>query len=1235
MKTIKLEINGQTVEARPGQTVLEVVEEQKLDTIPTLCHSPELKPYGSCFLCVVELEGKPNLVPSCATPVAPGMKVTTRNERIEKSRRTALELLLSNHYADCVSPCMEGCPAGVDVQGYLVLANLGEYKKAADLIRETNPLPGICGRVCVRKCEVVCRRQDVDESVAINDVKRYITDQPGVYDDDPVREPSKGISVGIVGAGPAGLTAAWFLGRKGYDPVIYESLPKTGGMLRYGIPEYRLPGVEIDREVDYIRRAGAEIHCNTEVGKDITLDELMEKHGAVFLAPGAMKGKGMMVEGEEDTPGVIRGVDYLRDMAENPQPTPGTALVIGGGNTAVDVARTAWRLQAEKVIMLYRRTRAEMPADPIEVDDLLEEGVQLMELVAPVGLVKDDEGKIKALTCVRMVLGEPDASGRRRPVPQDGSEFDIPCDWVFPSIGQMPFLTRILKDSRYQPEVSRWGTLEIDKQTMQTTVPGLFAGGDSADDGPTVVIDAIGDGQKAAKAIDAYLSGKEMAKEPFIVRKEFWAKPGKKELGDIPESPRRQLHHISVQERIGNFKEVSLGFEHDDMSHESERCLSCGCLAFDWCKLRLYAEEYGADLGHYKGYVRKHKVDDSHPYVVYDPNKCILCSRCIRTCERILPISALGLVGRGFKTEMRPSMNDPLADTTCISCGNCIDACPTGALTPQFPYKGRSNLAVESQATHCAFCSIACPITVNKVSDTHFYIGPSGTPGDYLCHEGRYGSELYLKSKRLTTPQLRDGMEHRELSFEKATQAAVEGLQAVVEKHGPEAVGVFYYPDCSTEEMYLAARLAREGLGTNNIGSLAMMETGFKAGSLDESFGFTASTADRTTLRDADLVICNNIDPEQDFLILGVEIQDAVKAGARLIMASSAESTLTEVSELFLDPMRGRAAILWNGVIQALIDEGTVSREDIQALPGGEEFLADPQTWDLDTTAAKCGVDRDRILEAARLIAGSKKTVIIHSIDRSRDFSPGDAQVLANLALILRHKGNAAELVLPSLAANGAGVEIAGADPSCGPGRQPVTGLPGASSRGELLEMLRSGAIRGALIIGEDPLSDDHTASYFGGVEHLVAIDWARTETVMFANVALPGSTPLESDGTRCNFEGRVIRYDAALRPPAGFATWQVLAALAEQLGMAVPHDFDKLAAEVDKTARAGVGDLAPYLWNTGQEHQWQGMGRLVVAEVADTPSPRTPALSVSAHYRREFHEVGIKNFRVGARTKV
>jgi formate dehydrogenase major subunit len=328
MATLTLEINGLKIEADSEKTILEVVTANNLDTIPTLCHSPELTPYGSCFLCVVEVAGRPSLVPACATRVAEGMKVTTRNERIIGSRRTALELLLSNHYADCVSPCAMACPAGVDCQGYVALAAMGEYGHAARLIREMNPLPAVCGRVCVRTCEIECRRADVDEPVGINAIKRFVTDQPGAYDEAPQRMPSRGRSVGIVGSGPAGLTAAWYLGLFGYDPVIYEALPKPGGMLRYGIPEYRLPNEVIDREIEYIRRAGAVLRMNVRIGADVTLAELMTTHAAVFIAAGAMGSKGMGVEGEETTEGVVKGVDFLMSKVESHEPMKGISALV-------------------------------------------------------------------------------------------------------------------------------------------------------------------------------------------------------------------------------------------------------------------------------------------------------------------------------------------------------------------------------------------------------------------------------------------------------------------------------------------------------------------------------------------------------------------------------------------------------------------------------------------------------------------------------------------------------------------------------------------------------------------------------------------------------------------------------------------------------------------------------------------------------------------------------------------
>ncbi len=1228
MEMIKLKINGQDISARPGQTILEVVREQKLDQIPTLCHSEELAPYGSCFVCVVEVKGRPNLVPSCATRVMPDMEIETRNDRVRASRQTALELLISNHYADCVSPCLQGCPAGVDVQGYLALAGMGQVQRAVDLIREANPLPAVCGRVCVRKCEVVCRRADVDQPVGINWVKRYVTDQPGVYDRDPEREPDRGRSIGIVGAGPAGLTAAYFLGRRGYRPVLYEAMPTGGGMLRYGIPTYRLPDDVIDREIDYIERAGAEIHYGVRVGQDITLDELHEKHDALFLGAGAWAGKPMRVPGEFDTEGVVAGADFLCAKAVHPEPVAGTVVVVGGGNTAMDVARTSWRLGAEKVIILYRRTKAEMPADEMEISDCLEEGIEIMELAAPVGIIAEG-GRIKALRCLRMVLGEPDDSGRRRPVPQEGSEFDLPCQLAVSAIGQGPVLEGLKRLAGNDLGVSRWETIIIDTQTMATNIPGVYAGGDAADDGPTVVIDAIRDGQRAARAIDAYLSGDSIAPEPFVVTKEFWSKPGQAELGEVPESPRHEIHTIPVEERKGNFKEVATGFEPEDVSHEVDRCLSCGCLRYDDCSLRLYAEEYGVEMERFAGYVRKHKIDDRHPYIVYDPNKCVLCSRCIRTCARVLTISALGLVGRGFRTEMRPAMNDPLVETNCVSCGNCVDSCPTGALTVKYPFPGRACLATEETGTHCAFCSLGCEIRVRRFGDDRYYITSSGTPGQYLCRYGRFGYERFIKQRRILAPSVRRGVSSQEIGFDQAYEQVAAGLRRVAEEHGPASIAVFASPELTNEELYLAGRIAREGLGSSNVASLSTLLNGNESGVLDAALGFTASTCDRSALREADLIVCNNTSMESDHLILSVEVIEAARRGAKLMVANSTLDTADRhFAGVTLDPLRGRASVMWGGVIAVLFEEGYFDRRAVSGLAGGEGFL-ETLEQDRATVTALTGVAEERIRAAAEMIRGARRVVFVHSPDRTLDQSPGDLETMANFTVLLRTRGVMADLLLPPMIANGAGLEVCGADVGFAAGRRPAPDLPGARTHAELRELLAGGAIRAALILGEDPMRHDRTAGFFQNAEFIAAMDWAVTETTQWANVTLPGSTYLESPGTRCNFEGRRIDFAAAVPPPAGKAGWEILTGLAGSLGVRnLPEQIAPLTLLLEAEIGRHLDGQRAFYWNKGEPRIWEPRG-LIAAKIKARPVSITPPLTHGERYKRRIRDVGTARYRV------
>lgn len=1224
---ITITVNGQEIEAAPGKTILEVVRENQLDDIPTLCHSPELEPYGSCFLCVVEVKGRGNLVPACATRIASGMEIETRNDRVIASRKTALELLLSNHYADCISPCMEGCPAGVDVQGYIALSAMGQYKKAVDLIRETNPLPAICGRVCVRKCEVVCRRIDIDKAVGINAIKRFVTDSPGIYEGEPACDPETGKTVGIVGGGPAGLTAAWFLGRKGHKPVIYEARARSGGMLRYGIPIYRLPDDVIDAEVDYILKAGGEINYNITVGKDVTLDELMKRHDAVFLGSGAWAGKPMRVEGEFETEGIVTGADFLPQMNENPQPLTGTVVVIGGGNTAMDVARISWRLGADKVIILYRRTRDEMPADKMEIEECLEENIEIMELAAPIGIIAEN-GKIKALRCLRMKLGEPDESGRRRPIPMEGSEFDLPCQMAIPAIGQAPVLDGLTEVAGIELELTKWNTVVVDSETMKTNIDGLFSGGDNTDDGPTVVIDAIRDGQLAARAIDAYLQGRKIPGKPFIVKKEFWSKPGNLELGDIQESPRHEIHMTDIESRWGNFDEVATGFEFEDNVHECGRCLSCGCIRYDDCELRLYGEKYGVDMDRFKGQVRKHKVDERHPYITYDPNKCVLCARCIRTCSRVLPIAAIGLVGRGFKTEVRPAMNDPLVETSCVSCGNCVDSCPTGAMAIKYPFPGWAALHTGEIDTHCGFCSLACSLKVRKISDDRYFIEPSGVPGEYLCRYGRFGYELFIKRGRIISSQIRKGKTKEEVKIDEAQQLVVSGMKRIAEKYGADKVGVFVSPELTNEELYIAGRIARDGLGTNNIASLSVLGSNRADGVLDDSFGFTASTSDGSCVKGADLIICNNTSLESDHLILAVEVIQAVRAGAKLIVSNSALDTTDQIlATLSMDPMRGRASILFNGIIKHMLDEGFLDRKAVKGIPGAKEFLSSMK-FDAAGVSGLTGVDSDKIREAAEIIRDAGRVVIIHSPDRQQDQAAGDMETLANLIVLLRGVGKDADLLLPRTISNSAALEVMGADPAFRPGRVRDDAVSGTHRRRDLLRLLESGEIRAVLIIGEDPLAWNQTASWFQNIEFLAAMDWTNTETTQYADVVLPGSTYLETAGHRCNYEGSLIEFSRAVEPPAGLSGREVLQGLASMFEIDLQKD---VSAEIDRMAKKTLAGMECFYWNTGQERVYKGKMNLVAVDHDIQKVTMLPPLTHGARYKKEVREVGTGRYRVNA----
>ncbi|MBQ9931928.1 MAG: FAD-dependent oxidoreductase, partial [Firmicutes bacterium] len=375
MKKFRLNIDGKEVFGLPGQTILEVAKENDIN-IPTLCFDERTEIYGSCGLCVVEVEGNPKLVKACATEIAPNMVIRTKTERVIESRKTNLELLLSNHIGDCRPPCMLACPAQTDCQGYVGLIANGQFEEAIELIKDRIPLPASLGRVCPHPCEENCRRRLVDEPVSIAFLKRFAADND-LYSEDPFMPdiaPETGKSIAIIGGGPFGLSAAYFLRQRGHDITIFDAMPKLGGMLRYGIPEYRLPKEILDEEIRTIERMGVDMQVNTKVGVDITFEAIRKSYDAVLLGIGAWVSTGVGCPGE-DAEGVIGGIDFLRKVVRNEEIKLGEKVaIVGGGNTAMDACRTAVRLGAKEVYNIYRRTKDEMPADQIEIVEADEEG---------------------------------------------------------------------------------------------------------------------------------------------------------------------------------------------------------------------------------------------------------------------------------------------------------------------------------------------------------------------------------------------------------------------------------------------------------------------------------------------------------------------------------------------------------------------------------------------------------------------------------------------------------------------------------------------------------------------------------------------------------------------------------------------------------------------------------------------------------------------------------------------
>ena len=677
--SVAITVDGRDVEVESGLTILSALQKEGFD-VPALCNDVRLeRANGNCGLCVVEVGSEHREVKSCITPVEAGMVIQTRSTTIDAYRKVRVEQLLCDHNADCEPPCQQTCPAHIDIQRYLALVADGNFEAAVRVIKDRNPFPSACGRVCPHTCEAQCRRNLVDSAVAINNVKRFAADwdlgreQPWL----PTVARPTGKRIAIIGAGPSGLSAAFYAAASGHEVTVFEAMPHPGGMMRYGIPEYRLPKAVLDAEIATITALGVRIICNKALGTHLHLEDLQHDFDAVYLAIGSWTATPMNLPGE-NSEGVWTGIGYLREVTKGTDPAPGdSVVVVGGGNTAIDCARTAVRRGAKRVVLLYRRTRDEMPAQPHEVVDAEAEGVELRFLAAPTSIVRDNGGLV--LRCMEMVLGEPDRSGRRRPVPVEGSDFAIKASLIIGAIGQSTNTQFLYNDLPVR--LNKWGDIEIDGSTMEASESKVFAGGDCVT-GPATVIEAVAAGRRAAWAMDQFVTKGYVRGEPAsyncsrgsledLPRDEFEARP---------KLLRHEMPAESVTARLTDFREVELGYTAEDARAEAARCMKCGCKERFDCDLRQVATKaavtYVEPL-----HLRPHSlIVRDHPFIIRDHNKCISCGRCVAACAEIEGPGVLAFQFRGGQLRVGTHDGRPLIETDCVSCGQCVTACPCGAL---------------------------------------------------------------------------------------------------------------------------------------------------------------------------------------------------------------------------------------------------------------------------------------------------------------------------------------------------------------------------------------------------------------------------------------------------------------------------------------------------------------------------------------------------------------------------
>ncbi len=835
MSTINIEINGMEIVAESGLTILEVAGRADI-AIPTLCSTNGKNSEAPCGMCVVEIEGIDEPVRSCVALAKDGMKVQTDTAALRKHRQDRLAIISSSHFGDCTAPCNFTCPGQINVQGYIAHVSKGEYEEAMRLVMERNPLPFSVGRVCPRFCETRCRRILVDEPVSINHLKRFVADWCMTHNIDLKipRDKPTGKRVAVIGGGPTGLTAAFYLIRKGHDVTVYEANPKLGGMLRYGIPEYKIPRDVLDYEMNMILRMGISVKLSQKWGVDFTIQDLKD-HGyaAVMIATGAGIDKPLEIPGGR-LPQVLSAANFLKDVAVGRKKDYGRrAAVIGGNNIAMEVARCLLRRNVAEVTVIYPRSQEEMPANQRIIREAEREGVQFLLMASPVQICESENSDVcqpgdggLTVELIRMKLGEPDAKGARYPEAIPGTSNILHVDTLVSSLGQMAcddgFKGGKLEEAI---EVSDKNTIIASPRDFTTSVPGVFAAGDAVN-GTRTVIQSVVAARRAAENIHAHIM--DVRKAPADDRFNFTR--GKS--FDQVDLSNFDGVNIKLREKMPtrppeicrhDFDEVKLGFNEQMAKKEADRCLSCGCRAFDTCDLKRLDIDYKVNINKTgMGIKPVYAKDDSHPVISVDLNKCIFCQTCANSCEyNALEVTAGEIDENGVGRSLKLVFKD-----NCVNCGKCAESCTTGALVKKASLVPIVHEEVKEVRTTCPYCGAGCQLVLKVKGNTIMEItGDPDLAPNYgaLCVKGRFAHEFVRDKSRLKKPLVRRNGHLVETSWDDAFEIVARNFFDIKAMYGPDSIAGFSCARATNEENYLMQKFMRTVIGTNNIDHCARL----------------------------------------------------------------------------------------------------------------------------------------------------------------------------------------------------------------------------------------------------------------------------------------------------------------------------------------------------------------------------------------------------------------------------